>query len=257
MKKKEPLKFSTDVILYPLVFIFLLWLVYWAEIRFGIRTKGWGIYPQTLKGLRGVLFGPFIHSGLKHIFNNSIPLFVLSMALFYFYRKIRWKVMLIGFLATGLLTWIIARPAFHIGASGVVYMLAAFLFFKGVFSKRFQLIALSLIVVFLYGGLLWYLFPIDPKISWEGHLSGFIVGIVLALVFRGNPVENKKYEWEKEGYNPEDDPFLQHFDDEGNFIEQRLEPTEEVEDVQETEMNRIKINYILKQGKTKEPPSSK
>lgn len=83
-----------------------------------------------------------------------------------------------------------------------------------------------MIVVFLYGGLLWYLFPIDPKISWEGHLSGFIVGLILAFVLKQQTVENKKYAWEQEDYDPESDPFLQHFDEDGNFIEKLPEEQE-------------------------------
>jgi hypothetical protein len=107
----------------------------------------------------------------------------------------------------------------HIGASGVVYMLVAFLFFKEIFSKQFQLTALALVVVFLYGGMLWYVFPVNPEISWEGHLSGFFVGFLFSFLFKTMPIERKKYEWEKESYNPENDPFLRQFDENGNFIE--------------------------------------
>jgi membrane associated rhomboid family serine protease len=219
MHVKSKLQFTNSVILYPLAFVMALWIVFWAEVRFGMNLKYYGIFPKQIEGLRGILFGPFIHGGLKHLFNNSVPLFVLSMALFYFYRNIRWRVLLIGILLTGLFTWLIGRPAYHIGASGIVYLLAAFLFFKGIFSRQYQLTALALVVVFLYGSLLWYVFPIDPKISWEGHLSGFAVGFVLALIFRSNPIEVKKFEWQKEDYKPEEDEFLKHFDEDGNFIE--------------------------------------
>ena len=161
-----------------------------------------------------------------------MPLFVLSTALFYFYKNLRWKVLIYGLLLSGLLTWIIGRPAVHIGASGVVYMLAAFLLFKGIFSKQYQLTALSLVVVFLYGGLLWYLLPIDPKISWEGHLSGFGVGLVFAFFFKEIPIETKKYDWEKDDYNPEEDDFVKQFDENGNFIEKVADEPQEVEQVQ-------------------------
>lgn len=210
---------KTAVLAYPLLFVLAIWVVFWVENRFNLNFNYLGIYPSTLLGLRGILFGPFIHGSLEHIFNNSVPLFVLSFALFYFYYDIRWKVLLYGLLVTGFCTWLIGRPATHIGASGVVYMLVAFLFFKGIFSKNYQLTALSLIVVFLYGSLLWYVFPINPEISWEGHLSGFFVGFVFALIFRKNPVEEVKYSWQREDYDPTVDPFLQQFDDDGNFIE--------------------------------------
>lgn len=243
MKQKKVLYYSPDVILYPLFFVMLIWIAFWLEFRFNLKFSRWGIYPLKLEGLRGIIFGPFIHGGLKHLFNNSVPLFALSVALFYFYRSIRWKVIFWGTLLTGVLTWVIARPALHIGASGVVYMLAAFLFFKGIISKRYQLTAMSLIVVFLYGGLLWYLFPIDPKISWEGHLSGFIVGIGLAFILKPKLVENKKYAWEREDYNPDDDPFLRHFDDKGNFIES-IPEEENVDEV--PSKPKITVKYYLR-----------
>jgi membrane associated rhomboid family serine protease len=197
----------------------VLWIVYWFETRFNINLNYFGVYPRTIEGLQGVVFSPFIHGSLKHLFNNSVPLFVLTSALFYFYRDIRWKVLIFGLLLTGLATWVIGRSSLHIGASGVVYMLVAFLFFKGIFSKQFQLTALALVVVFLYGGMLWYVFPVNPEISWEGHLSGFFVGFLFSFLFKTKPIERKKYEWEKESYNPDNDPFLRQFDENGNFIE--------------------------------------
>jgi membrane associated rhomboid family serine protease len=249
MKAQNKLYFSNSTILVPLAFVVAIWLVFWAEIRFGLNLKYYGIYPQRIEGLRGIVFGPFIHGSLRHLFNNSIPLFVLSAALFYFYRNIKWKVLLIGVVVTGILTWLIGRPAYHIGASGVVYLLAAFLFFKGIFSKQYQLTALAFVVVFLYGSLLWYVFPIDPKISWEGHLSGFLVGIALSLIFWKNPIETKKYVWQQEDYNPEEDAFLKHFDEDGNFIENRSEIELEEED---QKPKSIKITYRYKQDTDKD-----
>lgn len=252
MSKSKGLYFTTEVLVYPLLFVFSLWLVFWAELRFGWNFTRYGIYPQKIEGLRGILFGPFIHGSLKHLFNNSAPILVLSMTLFYFYRNIRWKVLWIGILLTGLLTWVIGRPALHIGASGVVYMLAAFLFFKGIFSKRLQLTALAFVVVFLYGSLVWGVLPIKPGISWEGHLSGFIVGLALSIVFRKNhPVENKKYVWEQEDYNPEDDAFMKHFDEDGNFIETLPEETEPLTNAP-TRRRRIKIVYTFKKDSDSE-----
>ena len=240
MSDNKELQFSTKVIIFPLLFLFLIVTVFWAETRFNWDFNYLGIYPRKFEGLRGILFGPFIHSDINHLFNNSIPLLVLSIALFYFYKNIRWKVLLYGMLLTGFLTWLIGRPALHLGASGVIYMLTAFLLFKGIFSKQYQLIALSLVVVFLYGGFLWYVFPIDPKISWEGHLSGLIVGFVFSILFRKNPIENTKYEWEHEDYLPEEDEFLKHFDDDGNFIETPQEYKEN------NRPSSIRIRYTFK-----------
>lgn len=243
METRNTLKFTPEVVIVPTFMVLLLWVIYWMEIRFHIRFTKLGIYPLETEGLPGILFGPFIHGSLQHLFNNSIPLLVLTAALFYFYRSLRWKVLLVGMFLTGLATWILGRPAWHIGASGVIYMLAAFLFFKGIFSRQFQLTALSLLVVFLYGGMLWYLFPIDPKISWEGHLSGFLIGLILSLVFQSKPLERKKYEWEKETYDPDLDPFLQHFDEEGNFIESPKEDQKSVTNIAPLKRVRIVYNY--------------
>lgn len=216
---RDPFVFTPGVLGYPLFFVLLIWIVFWMEIRFGWDFTSFGVYPRRVEGLRGVVFSPLIHSDIKHLFHNTIPLFVLSMSLFYFYRKLSWKILFFGLLLSGVLTWIIGRPAYHIGASGIIYLLAGFLFFKGVFSKYYRLVALSLIVVFLYGGLLWYVAPIDPKISWEGHLSGLVSGLIFALVYKKNIARAPKFEWEKGTYKEEEDPFMRHFDVNGNFIE--------------------------------------
>jgi membrane associated rhomboid family serine protease len=246
LKQKEPFTFSTGVIAYPILFILILWIVFWFEIRFGFDFNYFGIQPRTVKGLRGILFSPFIHSDIKHLFHNTIPLFILTMALFFFYRTISWKVLLVGLFLTGFFTWLIGRPANHIGASGVIYLLASFLFFKGIFSKYYRLIALSLIVVFLYGGMLWFIVPVDPKISWEGHLSGLVVGLLLAFVFKQNIAIKPKYEWEKEDYDPQSDLFMSHFDENGNFIESLPEPEISEEEIPE---NKTVYRYFFKKSK--------
>lgn len=219
MRQKENLKWSPDVLFYPLFLVMSLWIVFWIEHRFRFNLNFLGIYPRTIPGLKGLLFGPFIHGSLKHLFNNSVALLVLLASLFFFYRNLRWQVLIYGMLFTGLLTWVIGRPSLHIGASGVVYMLVSFIFFKGILSRHYQLTALALIVVFLYGGLWWYVFPIDPGISWEGHLSGFIVGLAISLVTRHEVLPQRKYEWELESFDESKDPFISHFDKDGNFIE--------------------------------------
>lgn len=222
--QKEPFYFSTGTIAYPFLFVLLIWTVYWVEIRFNMSFNSWGVYPQTLKGARGIIFSPFIHGSLEHLYHNTIPLFLLSMGLFYFYRPIAWKVLLYGILLSGFLTWLIGKPANHIGASGLIYVLVSFIFFKGIRTRYFRLIALSLIVVFIYGSMVWYVFPIKEGMSWEGHLSGLITGLFFAFVFKSPITISERYEWEKEGYEEDNDPFLKHFDKDGNFV-----PTSEME----------------------------
>ncbi len=244
--EQDEFKYYTGVIGYPIAFVLLIWFVFWFEVRFGFRFNEFGIYPKTIKGLRGVLFSPFIHGSLSHLYHNTIPLFVLSMALFYFYRRIAWKVIIYGVLISGLLTWCIGRPANHIGASGLIYVLMSFVLFKGIFAKHLRLIALSLVVIFIYGSMIWYVFPIKEEISWEGHLSGLITGLLFAIVFIKSITKPKKYQWEQEGYNEDDDPFLKHFDIDGNFIETLPENKEA--NKEETPIS-LTITYHIKKEK--------
>jgi len=239
MNPSNPFKFSNHVIVFPLSFVLIIWLVYWFELRFGFRFNDMGIYPRTFYGLRGIFFSPFIHGSLEHLYHNSTPLLVLSAALFYFYRFIAWRVLLFGILLSGFLTWLIGSPGYHIGASGIIYVLMSFMLFKGILSKNHHLTALSLIVVFLYGSMLWYVFPVKENMSWEGHLSGLIIGIVFAFVFRESIPKPVRYDWEHDQYDEMQDPFLQQFDEDGNFIES---PKEELH----TTDSSLEVHYSFK-----------
>ena len=247
MKQKEQFKYSPEVLLYPLGFVMLLWLIFAIEIRFGFSLNKLGIYPQKLSGLKGVLFSPFIHGGISHLYHNTIPLFILSAALFYFYSPIAFKVLGYGILLSGFLTWCIGRPSYHIGASGLIYVLASFIFFKGVFAKHYRLVALSMLVVFLYGSMVWDVLPLKEGVSWEGHLSGLITGLFFALFFRKQIAKPKRYVWEQPNYNEEEDDFLKHFDENGNFIESKEEDIE-VED-KPSAQNSIQIKYTFRENK--------
>ena len=218
MKTNSSINFSRKVIILPLSFVILIWFIYWLEIRLGFNFTKYGILPRNLNGLKGVFFSPFIHSDTKHLFNNSIPLFVLFSALVYFYNKVYLKIVVIGTLLSGLLTWCIAREAYHIGASGVVYLLFSFVFFSGIIKKQFQLVAVSLIVIFLYGSMIWYMLPIKEGVSWEGHLSGFLMGLFFAILYRKKGIVKEKFEFTQTDFD-----LL--FDEYSNFNP----PKEEVE----------------------------
>ena len=239
-EKDRYFRFTTGVVGYPLLFVLIIWIVFWFEIRFGFDFNRFGVYPRTITGLRGILFSPFIHADITHLWHNTLPLLILSAALFFFYQKNAWRVLIIGVLLTGILTWGFGRPANHIGASGVIYMLFGFLFFKGVITKHIRLIALSFIVVFIYGGMVMYVLPIDPKISWEGHLSGMVAGTLLAFTIKKGVAPRVVYSWESKDYNPEEDEFLKHFDENGNFIENIQQEDLEVEE-------EVKIIYEYKE----------
>ena len=228
-RQNSAFQFSTGVVLYPLIVVLSLWLVFWFELRFGYNFTPFGVKPREISGLAGIILSPFIHSTLSHLWHNSVPTLVLIAGLFYFYKPVAWQVLFWIVLGSGLGTWLIGRDAYHIGASGVVYGLASFLFFKGIWSKHYRLTAFSLIVVFLYGSLIWGTMPIRDGMSWEGHLSGFLTGLILAFVIKTKIAKPVKYVWETEAYNPEDDPFLQQFDEDGNFIDPPSEEEEEDE----------------------------
>lgn len=231
MKQKQELSFSLWYLIIPLFFGIIIWSVYWIELESGWYLNHWGVYPRSIKGLPGILLSPFVHSSVEHLYHNTLPLIILSTALFYFYNRIAWRVLGWGLLMSGIFTWILARPAWHIGASGVIYMLVSFIFFKGLFARNYRLMALSLLVVFLYGSMIWYVLPVDDKISWEGHLSGGIAGFILSLFFKNEVLKPVRYHWEREDYMEEEDPFMKHFDEEGNFIEHiPEEPREDDED---------------------------
>lgn len=180
----------------PGIFVFLMWLVKAVEIMFDLDLARFGIYPLEMKGFAGILFSPFIHSGFRHLFNNSLPLFFLGTAFFYFYSEIAFRVSLWTWLLTGLSVWLAGRPAWHIGASGLIYGFASFLFFSGIIRKYFRLVALSLLIVFIYGSMVWGIFPdIYENVSWESHMLGFISGIILAVVYRKEGPQEPVHEW--------------------------------------------------------------
>jgi len=171
--------------LIPLVFIILLWLIMFLESQLDVSFYYLGIYPLEARGLPGIITSPFIHNDYEHLFNNTIPLFVLGTAVFYFYSDIAFKISGWSWLLTGLLVWIAGRESWHIGASGLVYSLASFLFFSGIIRKYFRLMALSLLIVFLYGSMVWGMFPlIDIHVSWESHMLGAGAGLILAVLYR-------------------------------------------------------------------------
>lgn len=192
-------------IFFPLVFLILLWLVKFFEIALETDFIHSGVLPRKASGLKGILFSPLIHGDWKHLFDNSIPVFILSFALFYFYRGISFAIFTYIYFIGGMILWIIGRDAYHIGASGIIYGLAAFLFLSGIIRRVTNLMAISLLVVFLYGSLIWGLLPFDYHVSWEGHLSGAAVGIVLAFLYRDLGPEPEKPSWELEDEDDEDD----------------------------------------------------
>ena len=201
-------KFLLSLII-PGILIFMMWFVKIIEAGFDADFSRFGIYPLSVKGLPGIFFSPFIHENIRHLFNNSVPFILLSVALFYFYSEIALKVFIWTYILTGVFVWLGGRDAWHIGASGLIYGLASFLFFSGIIRRYFRLVALSLLVVFLYGEMVWGIFPGTYKnISWESHMLGFLSGIILAIWYRNEGPQKPVYEWMEEGYDEDEEREL-------------------------------------------------
>jgi len=185
-------------LIFPSFFLIIIWIIKITEVLLNINFVFLGIYPLKLKGLIGIITAPLIHSDFQHLIANSIPILILGTGLFYFYNKIAYKVFFLSYFIANIWIWFGARQAYHIGASGLVYSFASFLFVSGVIRKNIKLMAISLLVVFLYGSMVWSLLPLQPHISWESHLMGAIAGMILAIYYRESGPRRKIYSWEFE-----------------------------------------------------------
>lgn len=189
-------------LIFPSILVIILWIVKIIEITFGVDLSVYGLVPLKAKGLIGILTSPLLHENLAHLFGNSVPLFLLGALLFYFYKELAWKILLLIYLVTGTWVWVFARGnGIHIGASGVVYGLAAFLFLSGILRREVKLMSITLLIAFLYGGMVWGVFPqFFPRehISWESHLMGLVAGAILAVYYRKEGPQRPRYDWEDE-----------------------------------------------------------
>ena len=184
--------------LYPFVFVCLLWVIMVYQYTSGVSLAGWGVLPRHVNGLEGILTMPLIHANYTHLLSNSLPLIILGAGVNYFYPEVASRVWTIIYVLTGLLVWLFARANDHIGASGVIYGLAAFLLFEGIFRRNIRLMAISLLVTVFYGGIIWGILPLDPHISWEGHLFGAMSGIFAAYIYKKKGPKPKIFDWENE-----------------------------------------------------------
>ncbi|MDA3861237.1 MAG: rhomboid family intramembrane serine protease, partial [Melioribacteraceae bacterium] len=181
----------------PFLFLFIITAIEITGYLFDLNFVHLGILPRNALGLVGILTAPLIHSNLEHLYSNAIPLFVLGTSIFYFYPIGSKRVVVLIYFLTNLLVWFFARENYHIGASGIVYGLFSFLFFSGIFKKDKRAITLSVLTIFIYGGMTYGIFPTKEGVSWESHLFGFITGILTAYIFRKKNIY-KKYDWEDE-----------------------------------------------------------
>ena len=166
------------------LFLLLIWGVYAINEIYALNWRRWGNHPREWAHWTGVFTYPFLHGDLEHLWNNTATFFTLNGVLFYFYRSIAARTWIMLYLLSGVGLWVFAKGGNHIGASGINYALAAFLFTSGVVRKSQLLLRVTLLVAFLYGGMVWWMLPIDEHISWEGHIAGAVSGLLMAVVFR-------------------------------------------------------------------------
>jgi membrane associated rhomboid family serine protease len=215
--KNYLLKQLLKISFYPLCFLAIAWLVFFLDTKLHLHLTEWGTSPRTLKGLTGILFSPFLHSNLDHIASNSLPILVLGMLTFFFYKPIAWGSFLWIYFTSGVWLWVGGRnnpegSIYHIGASGLIYGAATFLFFSGVFRRHKPLMVISALVAFLYGSMMYGIFPLMPNVSWEAHLFGAISGILVAYNYRKEGPQRKEFVWDDD--EDDDDEFYKNEDPE-------------------------------------------
>ena len=205
-KESQALRHSLII---PGFALILMWLIFGIDQLFGLELGQFGIVPLKPIGLIGIFTSPLLHANTGHLAANSLPFFLLFAGLIYYYSDLTWKILFLSWFLTGLGVWCFARgDSSHIGASGIIYALATFHFFSGVIRKNKRLAAFSLLVAFLYGSLIWGIFPnfyLKQNISWESHLMGGISGVILAFYFRHEGPGSDKYTIDDE--DEEDDDF--------------------------------------------------
>jgi membrane associated rhomboid family serine protease len=244
MDVEEKKRFYRSLV-FPAVLVVIIWLIKLIEASLHISFSDLGLLPQTFSGLRGILFSPLLHGDWAHLSANTVPLFVLTAGLFYYYGKKATTIFILCWLVTGLWVWIFAKDTgIHIGASGVVYALATFHFTSGILRREPRMMAFSLLVVFLYGGLVWGIIPDffpEKNISWESHLLGGVAGILIAFGYREAGPQRKVYQWDED-------------DEEMEYIEEDPAETKENTSVNESPKpeepaNPVNVNYIYKESK--------
>ncbi len=222
------------VLIPPFLFVLLLWVVAYLEWKLNLDWVHYSLYPKTLEGSRGILFAPLLHAGFYHLISNTVPLLILGAFMLHFYRSISYAVFFIVYFGAEIGAWFFARPSYHLGASGIVYGLVTFLFLSGIIRRNIQLTAVSLLVTFLYGGLLWGVLPLPTGMSWETHLSGAITGVLCAVVFRKKGPQRNVYEFEKDT----------ELDNEPGMLVDGVDLKEDEIDTKDERLNNQTITYV-------------
>lgn len=196
-----------DALLWSSIFILLFIISFYGSRYLNVSLSNLGVVPRTWKGLLNMPTMLFVHASSEHLWNNTLAFFILTTTIFFFYYEIAIPIFLIMWVFAPIILFVIGRDNVHVGASVLIYAEFAFLFFSGIFRRNLNTKRISMAVGFLYGYTVWYMFPIEEQVSWEGHISGFICGIFLAWYYRKQGPPEPVYRHEVEPELSDDDPF--------------------------------------------------
>lgn len=213
-------KHLIDAFKWPSVAVAVIWFVHLIGLLLREDAGDYGVISRTVYGLKGIITAPLVHGSWTHLISNTIPLLVLMAMTFFFYRKVAARAFWIIYFLTGIFVWLFARQVSHIGASGVVYGLVAFLFWNGIFRRSARSILLSLAVLLFYSGMFAGVLPDQEGVSWESHLLGSISGVIAAFWFKG---ELEDEEIERNPYHSDPNTVRQPFLPAGIFDKTKQE----------------------------------
>jgi membrane associated rhomboid family serine protease len=203
-----------------LIFTGILWIILILDEVFGLRLVRFGLRPGSISGLTGIITAPLLHGGFSHLLSNTLPLVISMTATLYLYPRSAMRVIPLIWAGSGALAWLIGRSTIHVGASGLIYGLLAFVFVSGILRRDMRSVSVSLLVGFLYGSMVWGVLPVRPHMSWELHLGGAVFGVLLALAYRNwDRTPHIRYDWEDDDSVPEWYP--ENDDDDFNLPDKR------------------------------------
>ncbi|NBB91571.1 MAG: rhomboid family intramembrane serine protease [Gammaproteobacteria bacterium] len=186
-------------------FVAVMWAVFLFDSLTGLDLIRFGLRPREGVGLLGLATTPLLHAHLAHIASNTLPLFIGGVAMLFLYPNSALRSLPVMYVGSAALAWMFARPSVHIGASGLIYAILAFVFVSGILKRDLRSVGVSLMIWFLYGSMLWGVLPGAGSSSWELHASGMLIGVILAFVYRDHDLPPlKRYEWEWEEEFPDE-----------------------------------------------------
>jgi membrane associated rhomboid family serine protease len=185
--------------LVTVLFVGALAAIHFVSWALDLDLQRFGIHPRDVAGLAGIVTAPLLHGDIAHLASNALPLLIAGTAMLYLYPDSSRVALPALYLGPGILVWVLGRDSIHIGASGLVYGIVAYVFVGGILRRDRRAWAASVLVAFFYGAMVWGVLPIKHGVSWETHLAAAAIGVVLAFALRRRDIPPRKvYSWELE-----------------------------------------------------------